>query len=450
MRIRVYDDATRQGDRDGQEPRLDRARRARGVPLRSGRPIRAGSTYARPAGDEQQRRSSCSTRRPAKLHQATTGYLNDTQPVFDPEGKYLFYASDRAFDPVYGTFDNTLDLRRTRRSMVAVPLRKDVKSPLAARNDAENAGAVDNRQEAEDEAGRRRPDDESRTTEQSRPRAGQRRHRSRRLRGARRGAAAEGRQLRRPAGGQGQAALPPPAARRLAATRRARSSTSISTSARRRRSSTTPTAFEVTFDGKKMLVVEQEEVRDRRGEGGAEVREADATSATSRCRSIRAPSGGRSSSTRSGSSATSSTTRTCTASTGRRCASATRRCSTTRSRAGTSTSCIGEFIGELNASHTYHGGGDDEQAPQRSVGMLGVDWELANGAYRIKRIVRGGPWDAGVAVAARRAGRQRQGGRLRARGQRRAARHRRPIRGRASRALGEQDRRAHRERARRR
>ncbi len=26
--------------------------------------------------------------------------------------------------------------------------------------------------------------------------------------------------------------------------------------------------------------------------------------------------------------------------------------------------------------------------------LAGVDWELANGAYRIKRIVRGGPWDA--------------------------------------------------------
>ena len=43
----------------------------------------------------------------AKLHQVTTGYLNDTQPTFDPEGKYLFYASDREFDPVYGSFDNT-------------------------------------------------------------------------------------------------------------------------------------------------------------------------------------------------------------------------------------------------------------------------------------------------------------------------------------------------------
>ncbi|HEY1913403.1 MAG TPA: hypothetical protein VGG73_20925, partial [Vicinamibacterales bacterium] len=28
-----------------------------------------------------------------KLGQATSGYLNDTQPTFDPEGKYLFYAS---------------------------------------------------------------------------------------------------------------------------------------------------------------------------------------------------------------------------------------------------------------------------------------------------------------------------------------------------------------------
>src|SRR5262249_15120349 len=43
----------------------------------------------------------------AKLHQATSGYLNDTEPTFDPDGKYLFYASDRVFDPVYGTFDNS-------------------------------------------------------------------------------------------------------------------------------------------------------------------------------------------------------------------------------------------------------------------------------------------------------------------------------------------------------
>ena len=84
---------------------------------------------------------------------------------------------------------------------------------------------------------------------------------------------------------------------------------------------------------------------------------------------------------------------------------------------------IGEFIGELNASHTYHGGGDMEQAPQRSVGMLGVDWELANGAYRIKRHRARRAVGRGGALPARRTGRQRQGRRVRARGERRGDRH---------------------------
>ena len=57
---------------------------------------------------------------------------------------------------------------------------------------------------------------------------------------------------------------------------------------------------------------------------------------------------------------------------------------------------LGEFIAELNSSHTYRGGGDQEEAPSRGVGMLGVDWELAGGAYRIKHIVSGGAWDVDV------------------------------------------------------
>ena len=57
---------------------------------------------------------------------------------------------------------------------------------------------------------------------------------------------------------------------------------------------------------------------------------------------------------------------------------------------------IGELISELNASHTYRGGGDDETPLQRQVGYLGVDWELNNGAYKIKRIVNGAIWDSEV------------------------------------------------------
>lgn len=57
---------------------------------------------------------------------------------------------------------------------------------------------------------------------------------------------------------------------------------------------------------------------------------------------------------------------------------------------------LGEMIAELDASHAYRGGGDVDQPPARQTGLLGVDWEVADGAYRVARIVRGGPWDAEV------------------------------------------------------
>ncbi|MGB3467820.1 MAG: PDZ domain-containing protein, partial [Cyclobacteriaceae bacterium] len=55
---------------------------------------------------------------------------------------------------------------------------------------------------------------------------------------------------------------------------------------------------------------------------------------------------------------------------------------------------LGEVIGELNASHTYRGGGDTESGPYTNVGYLGVDWEQVNGKYRIKSILKGARWDA--------------------------------------------------------
>jgi len=54
---------------------------------------------------------------------------------------------------------------------------------------------------------------------------------------------------------------------------------------------------------------------------------------------------------------------------------------------------IGELIGEANASHTYVRGGDTETPAQRQIGLLGIDWSLENGAFRVARIVRGAPWD---------------------------------------------------------
>jgi tricorn protease len=57
---------------------------------------------------------------------------------------------------------------------------------------------------------------------------------------------------------------------------------------------------------------------------------------------------------------------------------------------------IGELIAELNASHTYRGGGDTDEAQTKNVGYLGIDWEITGGVYRIKKIINGAPWDSEV------------------------------------------------------
>jgi len=55
---------------------------------------------------------------------------------------------------------------------------------------------------------------------------------------------------------------------------------------------------------------------------------------------------------------------------------------------------LSEMAGELAVGHAYGGGGDLEQPPTRvQVGMLGADFELSNGAYRITKIFEGAPWD---------------------------------------------------------
>jgi tricorn protease len=55
---------------------------------------------------------------------------------------------------------------------------------------------------------------------------------------------------------------------------------------------------------------------------------------------------------------------------------------------------IGEMIGELSSSHTYHGGGDLETEKHSAVGYLGVNWEADGSYYKVKQIIRAAPWDA--------------------------------------------------------
>jgi tricorn protease len=57
---------------------------------------------------------------------------------------------------------------------------------------------------------------------------------------------------------------------------------------------------------------------------------------------------------------------------------------------------IGDLIAELDASHTYNGGGDIERSELMTVGYLGADFKVNNGAYQITKIVSGAEWDAEV------------------------------------------------------
>jgi tricorn protease len=361
-------------------------------------------TYARPTSQANDAVFLYDTRN-AKLHQATTGYLNDSQPTFDPEGKFLFYASDREFEPVYGSFDNSWTYPNPTK-LVAVPLRKDVRSPLAARNDAENAPDDKPDEKPADKPAEPSKADPSKADDKK-PQESKPEEKK-----------AEGRPPA-PAnvhvdvdGFESRAIVLPPKAGnyadlqaikgKLLYRRQPRSGSGDDKSAiayfdfaEREEKAVLDdvVGFEVTFDGKKMLV----------GSKGKfailDIKAAQKFEKPMVTADLEAPVEPR-------------------AEWRQMFADAYRfqrdffydpalhgvDWPGLRQRYGKLLDdavtrwdvdfVLGEFIGELNASHTYRGGGDAERAPQRSVGMLGVDWELANGAYRIKRIVRGGPWDA--------------------------------------------------------
>jgi len=348
-------------------------------------------TYARPTGTNNG--IFLYDTRAGKRHQVTTGYLNDSQPTFDPEGKYLYYASDRAFDPVYGSFDNTWTYPNPTK-LVVVTLRKDLKSPVETRNDSENA-ALDSNKKPEDAKKDDKKQEEGNDKADEKPTPPPNVDID-----------LDGFEIR-------AVVLPPKAGiyadltaikGKLLYRRPPRAGSGEEKSpvvffdlAEREEKTVVEDAnhFEATADGKKLLVVSKDKY------AIVEIKPNQKLDKPMSTADMEAPVDPR-------------------AEWRQLFADAFRferdffydpgmhgvDWAGLRQRYGKLLEdavtrwdvdfVLGEFIGELNASHTYHGGGDTEQAPKRTVGMLGVDWELANGAYRIKRIVRGGPWDAPV------------------------------------------------------
>jgi tricorn protease len=68
------------------------------------------------------------------VHDVTDALSNSTEPVFDPEGKYLFFLSDREYAPQVSTLEWDYATDRTT-GIFALALRADVPSPFPPRSD---------------------------------------------------------------------------------------------------------------------------------------------------------------------------------------------------------------------------------------------------------------------------------------------------------------------------
>jgi tricorn protease len=66
--------------------------------------------------------------------QVTSGAFDSSEPVFDPEGRYLFLLSDRDVAPTLGAFELSYTVNKTTRPH-AIVLRGDLPSPFAPRSD---------------------------------------------------------------------------------------------------------------------------------------------------------------------------------------------------------------------------------------------------------------------------------------------------------------------------
>lgn len=331
--------------------------------------------------------------------QVTSGFYNDREPVFDPDGKYLYCLTDREMSPVYGAVDKQMWTYANATRIAAFPLRPDVASPLHPRNDTEvkDSTKTGEKEQKEAPAGSK-PDgaeekktdadgDKDKTRKEPAPVPIDFEHLERRVTllppeaGNYAGLSAVAGKvlyLRLPDAGSSQ-----------------NKNRLIAYDLKERKEETILEdldSFEVTADGKKLFVKRKEQYaflepkKDQKFEKPL---------ATDKLESLVDP------------------------------RAEWRQIFTEVWRLNRDffydphlhgldwaalrdryqrllddavtrwdvNFVIGELIGELNASHTYRGGGDTETPRNRAVGMLGIDWALENGAYRIRTILRGAPWD---------------------------------------------------------
>lgn len=72
-----------------------------------------------------------------KVYQISSGFYDDSEPVFDKEGKYLFYFSKRTFNSYNSAIQPTWIFANAT-NIIAIPLNKEISSPLEVINDDDN------------------------------------------------------------------------------------------------------------------------------------------------------------------------------------------------------------------------------------------------------------------------------------------------------------------------
>ena len=349
----------------------------------------------------------------AKKHQVTPGYFADVSPVFDPDGKYLYFLSNRSFEPVYGDFDNSWTYPNSTR-IVAMALRQDVPSPLAARNDVEGDDK-DKTKDKDDTKDGDKDKDAAKAKDESKKPDAKADDKTAKKDGEKTDDAKKDKPKPVAIDIDGLDArvvpLPPKAGnynslaaiagkvlyRRMPRTGSGEQKASIVYYDLEEREEKTvlegADAFIPTADGKKLFVLAEKKF------GFIDVKEKQKVEKPLRTSELE-------------------TTVDPKAEWSQMFADAFRfqrdffydpglhgvdwPALRTRYQALIDSAVtrwdvnfvLGDFMGELNASHTYRGGGDVEKAAERGVGLLGVDWALENGAYRIRHIAGGASWDA--------------------------------------------------------
>lgn len=365
----------------------------------------ADSRWLAYAGDQDNRNTAIFLYdwKNARRTQVTSGFYDDDEPTFAPDGKYLFFRTGRTFSPIYSELDPTWIYANTR-NLAAVPLRKDVPSPLAPRNDEEPRKDKEKKGEKKsDDAGTERKKEKSKATEKKDAKAADQPKEEppkpveidltdfeRRV-----------------------VILPPKAGRyadlhavsgkliyrwlsRIGATNEKNMVEYYDLEKREVKTILDDAdGIDVSADGKKILVRRKADYAIIDVKEGQKM---DKKLATAGFEAAIDP-----------------------AAEWRQIFNDTWRLErdffydpglhgvdwqAMRGRYGRLLDdavtrwdvnfVIGELISELNSSHTYRSGGDTESAPQRGVGYLGCDFTLENGYYRIKKIIDGAAWDSEV------------------------------------------------------